>query len=131
MIFRRKAQSLSVFPEVMQRSQFVHVSISLPGIRKMHDKMKGRGNYHVIRYENLAMDPLKTPNDWCQFLNIKFNPEMSNPQGFQNASLKERKKAKKGIDRTSVYAGQEKLPKIISSLIGKMNENFMISFEYS
>lgn len=109
--------------------QFIHVNISLRGAKKMHDKMKDRKNYYVIRYEDLVKEPGKTLNDLCQFLNIKFRKEIANPEVFRNASFNERIK-EKGIYKTSIQAWKEKLPKRISSLLLRLNKNFMKSFGY-
>jgi hypothetical protein len=109
--------------------QFIHVNVSLRGIRKFHDKMKGLQNYYIIRYEDLVTDPEKTLNDLAHFLNIQFKENMANPEVFQNTSLEERKIGK-GIYNTSIHAWKEKLPKSINSLLLRINKKFMHSFGY-
>ena len=110
-------------------TQFIHVNRSIRGVRKMHDRLKSSDNYHVVRYEDIVINPEKTIKNICRFLNLEFEELMLKPEMTVNTSLNVRKK-EKGIKKTSIYAWKNKMPRGLSRLLLKMNRAFMNSFGY-
>ncbi len=54
---------------------------------QLHSKFKALGNYRLVRYEDLLVEPKRTILELCDFVGIEFDPRMLDPMEGQPSSV--------------------------------------------
>jgi hypothetical protein len=109
--------------------QFIHVTLSLKGIGKLHKNLSQYDGYRLYHYEQGVDQPEKSLKALCDFLEIEFSERMLNPKKFYNSSFGE-KLPTINIYKSSKEAWQDKLPSTICWLIKILNRRTMKGFGY-
>lgn len=110
--------------------QFIHINIQYYWAARTHKYMKKDLNYFCCKYEDLVQQPEQTIRNLCDFLNIKFDPNMLEPKVILNTSFKAERKVSGSFKTSSVYAWKNRIPRLVSFFIEKLQKFSMKEFGY-
>jgi hypothetical protein len=80
--------------------QFAHVNIQVAWTARLHDRLKTRENYRLVRYEDLIRDPEGELRGMCQFLAIEYRHSMLEPRKYGSTFSSIR--GRRGVNRDSL-----------------------------
>ena len=80
--------------------QFVHINIQTTWTARIHERLNGRDNYRLVRYEDTILAPREQIVALCEFIEVDFQEEMLRPK--QYGSSFEEISGNRGISRSSL-----------------------------
>ena len=104
----------------MKMRQFVHINLQVTWTASLHRQLRDHPNYRLVRYEDVVLEPEKSVQDICRFLEIDFVPDMLLPK--QYGSSFSAIGGKSGIEASSL----ERWRQVISPVTGVLMDGFHV-----
>ncbi len=87
--------------------QFVHINLQTTWTAKLHERLRTKPNYRLVRYEDIVLAPEETTRSLCEFLEIPFTMQMLEPN--QYGSSFGNKKDRRGIETNAVGRWRQRI----------------------
>jgi hypothetical protein len=110
--------------------QFVHINLQIARTARLHNRLQGRSNYRLVRYEDMVSHPESEIRDICNFLDIEFVPEMLSPKRF-GSSYEKPGQVSRGISPSSLERWRTSISGFSARFIEIVHRRSMRSLGYS
>jgi hypothetical protein len=114
----------------MRLKQFAHINIQTSLTAKLHDKLRDRPNYILVRYEDLVTEPETQIRQLCDFVGIGFQENMLKPRQF-GSSFGDIGHENKGIERSSVDRWRTSISRPTAKIMDLMHSRAFRAFGYT
>lgn len=109
---------------------FSHIVIQTLWTSKIHNRLSIYNNYYLFRYEDFLSAPEKSMSSLCDFVEIKYDEKMSNPEIYSNSSFLDKRGEGKGLNKSSADSWRSKIGFVSRVFIGIFCRKTMKSFGY-
>lgn len=113
----------------MRFRQFVHINLQITLTARLHNRLKDRSNYRLVRYEDMVSNPEVEIKDICEFLGTEFVPEMLQPKRF-GSSYEKPGEIGRGIAVNSLERWRTSISPFSARFIEKVHRRAMKALGY-
>lgn len=114
----------------MRFKQFAHINIQTTLTARLHNKLRDRPNYTLMRYEDLVTEPDVQIRRLCDFVGIEFQDDMLAPRQF-GSSFGDIGHEKKGIEQSSIDRWRTSVSRPTAKIIDLLHPRAFRAFGYT